>query len=464
MGGSRSYEFGPFRLDRDQLLLYRGTDVVALATKPLRLLAALAEADGAVVSKEDLGRVLWPDVVTSPGNLHQCVATLRKALGPRPDGAEWVENVPKAGYRLVPLPPPPEVPAPPPARRRRVTPYAAGALALAALAFLLSRRGAAPAGPCATGEPTAEPGYRVSSWATGFPHWITGGCQGALGMAVAPGGDVFALGEADGNLYRFPPGGGTVSGRTRVTKTPYPISWCVSGLAFSRDGRQLFMARQFCALGGDVVEVSPTDGHVIREVATGIQCATALATDPASGDLFVSTPCPGGTDHVYRIAGPTSAHPVTSIYSSPGGALGLAFASDGTLWTEAFRFDVSTRYVVRIAGTRAPDAGTYTYVSSDPRVQDSNAVVPTEDPSILYVLREGGIARLDLSTTPPKLTPVTSRIASAVLLIAAKDGCLLADASDRILRLSAADGSCRLPVSAGRFASAVRPEFTAASP
>jgi DNA-binding winged helix-turn-helix (wHTH) protein len=457
MGLSRSFEFGPFRLDRDQLLLYRGADVVPLATKPLQLLAALAEADGAVVSKEELGRVLWPDVVTSPGNLHQCVATLRKALGPRPDGAEWVENVPKAGYRLTSLPPTPEVPAPAPPKRRRVAPYVAGGLALVALAILLSRRGGAPAGPCATGEPTAEPGYRVSSWATGFPHWITGGCQGVVGMAVAPSGDVYAVGEADGNLYRFGAGGGAVDGKTRVTKTPYPISWCVNGLAFSRDGRRLYMARQFCGLGGDVVEVSTTDGHVVREVATGIQCATALATDPASGDLFVSTPCPGGTDHVYRIAEPASEHPVTSIYSTPGGALGLAFASDGTLWTEAFRFDLSTRYVVRIAGTRAPDAGTYTYVSSDPLVQDSNSVVPSDDPSILYVLREGGIARMDLSTTPPKLTPLTSRIPSAVLMIGAKDGCLLADASDRILRLSAADGSCRLPVSADRFASAVRP-------
>src|SRR5438045_6510335 len=184
-------EFGPFRLDPEELLLSRGEEQVALTPKALQLLTVLVEARGAVVSKEELTRRLWPDVVTSPGNLHQCVSMARKALGPKPGGGEWVENVPRAGYRVVAEVRAPE--AAPPRRRAPASRWLAAAEvagAVLALVLVVSRRGAAPAAACATGEPSAVDGYRVTSWATGFPHWITGECQGVLGMAAAPDGSV----------------------------------------------------------------------------------------------------------------------------------------------------------------------------------------------------------------------------------------------------------------------------------
>ena len=68
----------------------------------------------------------------------------------------------------------------------------------------------------------------------------------------------------------------------------------MQGLAFSEDGKQLYMTRQGCVPGGNVVEISPTDGHIIRTVAPNIPCATGLATDPVSGDLFVVLSVPAG--------------------------------------------------------------------------------------------------------------------------------------------------------------------------
>ena len=61
------------------------------------------------------------------------------------------------------------------------------------------------------------------------------------------------------------------------------ISGAPDGLALAKDGR-LYLARQFA---GDVVEINPTSGVVLRTVAS-IFFAAALATDPLSGDLFVS--------------------------------------------------------------------------------------------------------------------------------------------------------------------------------
>ena len=53
-------------------------------------------------------------------------------------------------------------------------------------------------------------------------------------------------------------------------RLPTRINGCVQGLAFSKDGEHLFMARQGCGTGGNVVEISPVDGHVIRTVAPSI--------------------------------------------------------------------------------------------------------------------------------------------------------------------------------------------------
>src|SRR5580704_5835011 len=74
-------EFGRFRvLLRQRQLLADGVPV-ELGTRAFDLLLALLEADGLLVSKEDLVRRVWPDVVVSEENLKVQVSALRKALG-----------------------------------------------------------------------------------------------------------------------------------------------------------------------------------------------------------------------------------------------------------------------------------------------------------------------------------------------------------------------------------------------
>src|SRR5262249_20596338 len=130
------------------------------------------------------------------------------------------------------------------------------------------------------------------------------------------------------DLYRFPAGSlpSVASAATRVTTSQYAAGTCTHALAFSRDGTHLYLARQFCAAGGDVVEISTIDGHIMRNVAPAgsITCATGLAVDPLSGDLFVATPC--GPPDIFRIGNPDSATPAAPVvYSASGSALGLNF-------------------------------------------------------------------------------------------------------------------------------------------
>ena len=99
---------GPFRLDRSAAVLLRDGRPVEVGQKAIALLRALSDASGEALTKAELMDRVWPDVAVEEGNLTVQVAALRKAMGPRPDGKDWIETVPRVGYRLaVPVAGPP---------------------------------------------------------------------------------------------------------------------------------------------------------------------------------------------------------------------------------------------------------------------------------------------------------------------------------------------------------------------
>ena len=74
-------EFGRFRvLLRQRQLLADGLPV-ELGTRAFDLLLVLLEADGSLVSKEELLGRAWPGIVVSEENLKVQISALRKALG-----------------------------------------------------------------------------------------------------------------------------------------------------------------------------------------------------------------------------------------------------------------------------------------------------------------------------------------------------------------------------------------------
>jgi DNA-binding winged helix-turn-helix (wHTH) protein len=101
MNAAASFEFGPFRLDPDKRVLWRGGEVVGLTPKALALLQVLVEHGGDVVPKQELMTRVWPDTVVEEANLSVTVAALRKVLGDQPDGRSYVQTVPRRGYRFV---------------------------------------------------------------------------------------------------------------------------------------------------------------------------------------------------------------------------------------------------------------------------------------------------------------------------------------------------------------------------
>ncbi|WP_132573184.1 winged helix-turn-helix domain-containing tetratricopeptide repeat protein [Rhizobium sp. BK008] len=99
MGSSR-LSFGPFLYDPVTGSLWRDGKSVAAGPRPAALLGLLLEAEGRVVTKADLIDRAWTGLAVEEGNLTVQIAALRKLLGARPDGTEWIVTVPRVGYRL----------------------------------------------------------------------------------------------------------------------------------------------------------------------------------------------------------------------------------------------------------------------------------------------------------------------------------------------------------------------------
>jgi len=100
-GARRFYEFGPFRLDPNRHRLFCGDEVVALPPKAIQTLILLVENRGKLLERETLMDALWPHVIVEDANLTVAVSQLRKALNQNGDNAEFIETIPRVGYRFV---------------------------------------------------------------------------------------------------------------------------------------------------------------------------------------------------------------------------------------------------------------------------------------------------------------------------------------------------------------------------
>jgi serine/threonine protein kinase/class 3 adenylate cyclase len=95
------YEFPPFRLDPVERLLWKDEEQVSLTPKAFDVLVVLVENSRHVMAKEELLELIWPDTFVEEANLAQHISMLRRVLGEKPGGGQFIETVPKRGYRFV---------------------------------------------------------------------------------------------------------------------------------------------------------------------------------------------------------------------------------------------------------------------------------------------------------------------------------------------------------------------------
>jgi len=95
------YELGPFRLDAESEILFRGTVPIPLGQRAVALLRALVACPGVPVSKDDLIAAAWPGISVEESNLTVQIANLRRILSGEPGGDNWIETMQRRGYRYV---------------------------------------------------------------------------------------------------------------------------------------------------------------------------------------------------------------------------------------------------------------------------------------------------------------------------------------------------------------------------
>ncbi len=95
------HKFGPFSLDADAEILFRGAEPIMLGQRAIALLRLLLERAGRPVSKGALIEAAWPGLAVEDSNLTVQIAALRRVFEEVAGGASWIETLPRRGYRYV---------------------------------------------------------------------------------------------------------------------------------------------------------------------------------------------------------------------------------------------------------------------------------------------------------------------------------------------------------------------------
>jgi DNA-binding winged helix-turn-helix (wHTH) protein/TolB-like protein/lipopolysaccharide biosynthesis regulator YciM len=100
MQGKRFWEFGAFRLDVGKMRLIRDGQIIQLPPKAVGVLHLLLQRAGQVTEKEELFTTVWPGITVEESNLTQTVYLLRKTLSQQDDTQNFIETIPRVGYRF----------------------------------------------------------------------------------------------------------------------------------------------------------------------------------------------------------------------------------------------------------------------------------------------------------------------------------------------------------------------------
>ena len=317
-----------------------------------------------------------------------------------------------------------------------------------------------PGNGCNSATLPAAPGFIATPYVTGILFEnvnygsVAWGCRGAEGIAFDSAGNLYVNEFPSGNIYKFPPGGGVASNATLLTKTAiYPS---LAGMVI--DSNDHLFVSEGATTGnfftGDVVQVDPSSGSVLKTLSSGLTCPFALAQDPLSGDLFTDSICTGtGADDftVKRISNPLGASPTTSVYATLSGIpnVTIAFGPGGTMYVWSF---VSPNVLIaKVSGTNV--AGTPT-VSTLPNLNASylgliatGQQASSDDADSLWMTpsvggKIQGIGMADLTTSPPSLATSLTTGVGANHLVLGPGGCIFASQGTTVYKITDLNGGC----------------------
>src|ERR1700719_2624870 len=103
MDTARRLKFSNLEFDEQSGELWRNGERVLLPNQPFRIFAILSGRPGALVTRDELRRELWPDdrFVDFEHSLNAAVRRLREAIGDSATAPRFIETIPQRGYRFI---------------------------------------------------------------------------------------------------------------------------------------------------------------------------------------------------------------------------------------------------------------------------------------------------------------------------------------------------------------------------
>ncbi|MEM7083972.1 MAG: tetratricopeptide repeat protein [Pseudomonadota bacterium] len=98
---AKPFRLGPWRVEPESGRLSKEDQAITLEPQLMALLTFLAETPDKVRSREALERALWTNMVVGEDTVARAVSRLRRALGDSARSPEFIETLPKRGYRLI---------------------------------------------------------------------------------------------------------------------------------------------------------------------------------------------------------------------------------------------------------------------------------------------------------------------------------------------------------------------------
>lgn len=95
---TKSYKFGPYRLEIDSGRLLKDETPVPLTRKRFEILQILIDKSGQVVRKDEIMNQVWPDQSVEESNLTQHIFYLRRILEDDPRIPNYIMTIPGTGY------------------------------------------------------------------------------------------------------------------------------------------------------------------------------------------------------------------------------------------------------------------------------------------------------------------------------------------------------------------------------
>ncbi len=101
MALEHGFRLRQWEVQPDQNLLVGPDAEVRLAPRTMEVLVCLAERSGQVVTRDDFSERVWSPAIVTDNSLTRCISELRRQLGDQGDQPEFIQTIPKRGYRLV---------------------------------------------------------------------------------------------------------------------------------------------------------------------------------------------------------------------------------------------------------------------------------------------------------------------------------------------------------------------------